>query len=140
MTPIFSDAHLQQQFERDGFVVIPFLNEQEVKNLSSLFYELHKQVPQNFYSTTFNASQEFKQQINAATEKVVGSKVAATFTGIKKLGSSFLCKAPGEGGKMPVHQDWTVVDESKYCSVTIWIPLIDTNEKNGAIRVLRGSH
>jgi len=140
MSPLFNDTQLQQQFERDGFVVIPFLNDTEVSGLSSLFYELHKQVPQNFYSTTFNASPEFKQQINDYTEKTFGAKVDSTFTGIKKLGSSFLCKAPGEGGKMPVHQDWTVVDESKFCSVTIWIPLVDTNEKNGAIRVLRGSH
>ena len=140
MKRIFSDSKLQQQFERDGFVVIPFLNEDEVKTLSACFYDLHKQLPQNFYSTTFNTSAEFKQQINEQTNTVFGAKIDALFSDVKKLGSSFLCKAPGEGGKMPVHQDWTVVDESNFCSTTIWIPLVDTNEKNGAIRVLRGSH
>ena len=140
MTPIFNDSKLQEQFEKDGFVVIPFLNDEEVKTLSSFFYDLHKQVPQNFYSTTFSTSPEFKEQISDKTNQVFDAKVDGVFTGIKKLGSSFLCKAPGEGGKMPVHQDWTVVDESKYCSVTIWIPLVDTNEENGAIRMLRGSH
>ena len=140
LTPIFNDTRLQQQFEKDGFVVIPFLNEAEANKLSSFFYELHNNVPENFYSTTFNASPEFKGRINEETNNVFGSKIDGLLTGIKKLGSSFLCKAPGAGGKMPVHQDWTVVDESKFCSVTIWIPLVDTNEKNGAIRVLCGSH
>ena len=140
MTPIFNDSKLQEQFEKDGFLVIPFLKKGEVNKLSSFFYELHNNVPENFYSTTFNTSPEFKQKINEETNQVFGNKIDAVFTGIKKLGSSFLCKAPGQGGKMPVHQDWTVVDESKFCSVTVWIPLVDTNEKNGAIRVLRGSH
>jgi ectoine hydroxylase-related dioxygenase (phytanoyl-CoA dioxygenase family) len=140
MTPIFNDSKLQEQFEKDGFVVVPFLNEAEVNTLSSLFYKLHKQVPENFYSTTFSASPELKEEINEQTNRVFGSKTDQLFGNIKKLGSSFLCKAPGEGGKMHVHQDWTVVDESKFCSVTVWVPLVDTSEKNGAIRVLRGSH
>lgn len=140
MTPIFNDSKLQQQFDRDGYVVVPFLKQDDINSLTSLFYELHKQVPENFYSTTFSASPEFKQQINAQTEKAFESKVGEVFTDVKKLGSSFLCKAPGQGGKMPVHQDWTVVDEPNFCSVTIWVPLVDTDEKNGAIRVLPGSH
>jgi ectoine hydroxylase-related dioxygenase (phytanoyl-CoA dioxygenase family) len=140
MARIFNDDKLQKQFDRDGYIVVPFLNETEVKDLSSLFYEMHKEVPGNFYSTTFNASPEFKQRINEQTEKAFGPKADGLFTGIEKLGSSYLCKSPGKDSKMPVHQDWTVVDESKFESVTIWVPLVDTNEINGAIRVLPGSH
>ena len=85
MTPIFNDSKLQQQFEKDGFVVIPFLNEAEVNKLSSFFYELHNNVPHNFYSTTFNASPEFKAHINEETNNVFGGKIDGLFTGIKKL-------------------------------------------------------
>ena len=140
MARIFNDSKLQQQFERDGYIVVPFLEEAAVKDLAALFYELHNEVPGNFYSTTFNASPEFKQRINDQAEKACGKLVDDMFSDIKKLGSSFLSKAPGATSKMPVHQDWTVVDESKFDSVTIWIPLIDTNENNGAIKVLPGSH
>jgi ectoine hydroxylase-related dioxygenase (phytanoyl-CoA dioxygenase family) len=140
MARIFTDNKLQQQFERDGYVVVPFLNESEINDLAALFYEMHKEVPGNFYSSTFNASPEFKERINLQTQKAFGPRVEGLFTNIKKLGSSYLCKAPGPHGKMPVHQDWTVVDESKFESVTIWVPLVDTTEENGAIRVLPGSH
>ena len=140
MIPVFKNPELQTQFDKDGFVILPFLSEPAVSNLKSFFYDLHNQIPNNFYSTTFNKSSEFKKQITTTAETFLGPKADEFFSEIKKLGSSFLCKAPGEGGKMPVHQDWTVVDESKFCSVTIWIPLVDTDEKNGAIRVLPGSH
>jgi len=41
---------------------------------------------------------------------------------------------------MPIHQDWTVVDESRFCSVTIWCALQDTDGTNGAMQVIAGSH
>ncbi|HXH19831.1 MAG TPA: phytanoyl-CoA dioxygenase family protein, partial [Chitinophagales bacterium] len=90
--------------------------------------------------TTFSDNIDFKKSITDFAERIYASKVESLFQDFKKLGSSFLCKSPGAESKMPVHQDWTVVDESKYYSVTIWVPLVDTDESNGAIRVLRGSH
>lgn len=138
---VFKDPILQRQFDRDGYIVVPFLSKEEVASLTALFYELHPQSPgEPFYSTTFNKEEPFKKIVTERTGKIFDRVVDGYFEKIKKLGSSFLRKAPGEAGKMPVHQDWTVVDESKYCSVTIWVPLVDTAEANGAMRVLPGSH
>ncbi len=142
MTPrIFKDAALQSQFDKDGYVVIPLLNGEDVKALTNLFYELHPQNPvEPFYSTTFNKDEGFKQIVTERAGKIFDPVVGNYFEHFKKLGSSFLSKAPGEQGKMPVHQDWTVVDESKFYSATIWVPLVNTTEGNGAMRVLPGSH
>ncbi|CAK9249854.1 unnamed protein product [Sphagnum jensenii] len=41
---------------------------------------------------------------------------------------------------MPLHADWTYVDEDQFRSVAVWIPLIDTNEENGCLGVIEGSH
>ena len=102
---------------------------------------MHPQNPvEPFYSTTFNKDEGFKKTVTERTGKIFDPIAANYFGHIKKLGSSFLSKAPGNAGKMPVHQDWTVVDESKYASITIWVPLVDTSETNGAMRVLPGSH
>ncbi|MDZ4846222.1 MAG: phytanoyl-CoA dioxygenase family protein [Chitinophagales bacterium] len=140
VTRIFKESGLQEQFDRDGFVVLPLLNTEEVTKLTVFFHSLHQQAPSGFYSSVFSDNLEFKNSIKTFAEKIYASKVDSTFQGIRKLGASFLCKSPGAEGRMPVHQDWTVVDESKFCSITIWVPLVDTDESNGAIRVLRGSH
>lgn len=137
---IFKDDATQVQFERDGYITIPFLNSEEVNHLKSVYSEVFSKAPDDFHSTSFFEDEALKQTISAKVEALYTQKVDALFAPIQKLGSSFLTKSPGERGELPIHADWTVVDESKYCSVTIWVPLIDTNEDNGAIQVLPGSH
>ena len=137
---IFKNDATQIQFERDGYITLPFLNTQEVETLKTVYNEVFQQAPLNFHSTSFFEDEALKQKISQKVEALYQHKVEELFAPIQKLGGSFLTKSPGEKGELPIHADWTVVDESKYCSVTIWVPLIDTNEVNGAIQVLPGSH
>lgn len=137
---IFKDAAIQAQFDRDGYVVMDFISREEVDKISKKFYALHPNLPKGFYSAAYNPDEKFKEEIFTYTEKIFQPLLDKKFENFKKLGSTFLCKSPGEEGKKGVHQDWTVVDESKFYSCTIWIPLVDTNEENGTIRVIPGSH
>lgn len=137
---IFNDPNLQARFDRDGYVVFDFITAEQAQEIASKFYELHTDLPKGFYSAAFNPNDDFKRDIFEQTERVFGNAITQNFKDIKKLGATFLCKAPGPEGKMPVHQDWTVVDESKYYSATIWVPTVDTTEENGALRVIPGSH
>src|SRR5690348_6541960 len=108
---IFKDEKLQRLFDTDGFVVIPFLSAGQVASCRDLYENVTKQQPQGFHSTSFNPDINVKQKINTEVENVLGANADALFTGIKKLGSSFLTKPEGATGAMPVHQDWTIVDE-----------------------------
>jgi ectoine hydroxylase-related dioxygenase (phytanoyl-CoA dioxygenase family) len=137
---IFKDDILNSQFERDGYITMPFLNKEEVDELTILYNAIFTAIPENFHSSSFFEDNTLKQKISAQIEALYAKKVDNLFAPIQKLGSSFLTKSPGEKGELPIHADWTVVDEAKYYSVTIWVPLIDTNEENGAIQVLPGSH
>src|SRR5687767_5451043 len=56
------------------------------------------------------------------------------------FGSSFLYKTPGSGSELAMHQDWTIVDETRHMALNIWVPLCDVDENNGALHVLPGSH
>lgn len=137
---IFCNENNQRQFDTDGYVIIPFLSEKEVSVLKILYAEVIRQIPLSFHSTSFITDDVLKQKINQEVEKIYCKKTESLFHDIKKLGSSFLTKPTGVTGAMPVHQDWTIVDEEKFYSATIWVPLHDVNEDNGAIRVLPGSH
>jgi ectoine hydroxylase-related dioxygenase (phytanoyl-CoA dioxygenase family) len=137
---IFRDKKLQQQFELNGYVVIPFLTSAQVEELRGFFFANHPNLPEGFYSSSFNTDAEHKQRVNAKIESVLCNTVNDCFGSIKKLGSCFLNKQPGAISEMPIHQDWTVVNEPEFDSITVWIPLQDVNETNGAIQVIDGSH
>lgn len=138
--PIFKDKEIQTRFDRDGYAVIDFISKTDTEFVAKKFYELHPELPRGFYAAAINADDAFKQEIYEHTEKIFGNAIDAHFENYKKLGSTYLCKAPGAESKVNVHQDWTTVDETQYYSATIWVPLLDTSEENGALRVLPGSH
>ena len=61
--------------------------------------------------------------------------------GHKCLLGSFLEKRPvPASGEVPLHQDWTFVDEAEFQSYNFWCPLEDVGESNGCLWVLPGSH
>ena len=41
---------------------------------------------------------------------------------------------------MPMHQDWSFVDEQRAASVGLWIPLTDVDLSTGCLQVVPGSH
>ena len=137
---LFQDRSLQSQFDRDGYVVIPFLSADEIAQLRNHYQQCFSERPPHFYSSTFITDVERKAEIHQPIQRLLQPKVDHCFKDFQPLGSSFLVKPPGASGKMQVHQDWTVVDESRFCSLTVWIPLVDTTADNGAIRVSPGSH
>ncbi|MFM7005941.1 MAG: phytanoyl-CoA dioxygenase family protein [Flavobacteriales bacterium] len=138
--PIFKDPQLNSDFELNGFVVLPLLSAQEVAALHALYAPAEFENPAGFYSTSFSQNDGLKNKLNAQISACVAPKAAQVFEPFKPLGSCYLSKAPGPSGQMPIHQDWTVVDETTYDSITIWIPLQDVDASNGALQVIPGSH
>ncbi|WP_373566141.1 phytanoyl-CoA dioxygenase family protein, partial [Salmonella enterica] len=49
-------------------------------------------------------------------------------------------KKPGNDGHCYAHQDWSMVEEPRYTSVTVWCALMDMTPENGCLRALKGSH
>ncbi|MDB5282615.1 MAG: hypothetical protein JWO06_1690 [Bacteroidota bacterium] len=136
---ILSDQKLNKDLEDKGYVVVPFFDVEQVEALRQI-YQHHKGNSPYFHSTTFFDDLEEKKKVSEEVGAVFDAPVKKFFEGYRLMGASFLCKPPGQGGHMPVHQDWTIVDESRFGSYTIWVPLQEVDENNGAITVLDGSH
>ncbi len=139
MLPV-QEPYLQQLLNSNGFFVIPFINKEIVQQLQSIYTKHFSQEKMAFYSTSFHDDLDLKKQVNAEILQLLTPILQTHFTDYKLLGTSFLKKEPNENNPLPLHQDWTVTDEEKFGSFTIWIPLQDTNTENGAIRVIEGSH
>jgi ectoine hydroxylase-related dioxygenase (phytanoyl-CoA dioxygenase family) len=134
------NTELAAKLESDGFVLVPFLNAEKVEKLKNIYNQIDFQTDQLFWSSSFFESNEQKKELSARVETLISENVDAVLEDFKTLGAGFLTKFPGQYSEMPIHQDWTVVDEEKFGSYTIWIALTDTTAENGALEVIPGSH
>lgn len=140
MLKVFRDQALQDAFEKDGFVVVPFYTEAEVKELTELYYRMHPQDEKGFFPSTFSKDKNYRVVADAEIRRVCQRGIDQYLENIKVICGSFIVKSPGPESAMCVHQDMTLVDESKYTGINIWVPLVDLTPQNGALQALRGSH
>ena len=136
---IFLDKTQNDELAKKGYVVVPFFSDEELKHAIALHAKFKSSSPY-FHSTTFSKDVDWKKELNEEGAKIFSKRISSLFAAHKNLGVSFLTKPRGEGGHMPVHQDWTIVDETRFGSFTVWVPIQDVNESNGAITVIDGSH
>ncbi len=139
---IFKDDNLQSLFDKQGYVVVPFIDEAEVKQLNDLFDELHPNLPEGggFVSGSYSSDYEYKKKASDLIVKALSRHYERLFVNYQPFGAAFLFKMSSETSELGVHQDWTIVDETKYVALNCWIPLIDINETSGGLQVLPGSH
>jgi hypothetical protein len=137
-------------FRRDGYIVIPFLDQAQVDELRQFYFQHHEEddvrrqtIPSyapGFYTSTFNNDLAYRQAMNAAVTRVCAPALERVFVEYRVFFAGFLVKLPDANGRLRVHQDPTLVDEARFMPVNVWCPLQDIDERNGALRVLPGSH
>jgi phytanoyl-CoA dioxygenase PhyH len=137
---IFKDAALQKQFEEDGFLKIALLNDESVSQLLALFRNYFPDPSADFFSSSYENDFPRKKEISNAIGKIVFPHLETIFIDYTWFGSAFLSKGNGPRSEMPMHQDWTIVDETKFIALNIWTPLQHTTEENGTLEVIQGSH
>lgn len=137
---IFKDSALQAQFDQDGYVQIPLLEPQDIPALRTLFQQYFPNPAPGFFSSSYLPDFELKKEISQAIVAILEKRMASYFANYRLLGSAFLSKNPGKRSEMPLHQDWTIVDESEHVAVNVWTPLQDADQRNGSLQVLKGSH
>ncbi|MBW4696273.1 MAG: phytanoyl-CoA dioxygenase family protein [Lyngbya sp. HA4199-MV5] len=149
MRNVFLSAALQQEFERNGYIIMPLLSAEEV---SFVLSELQLMKPDNnfnpdrppnqpsYHLTDADTNVEYKRTAKNFIANVLASHLERIFDHYKIIGANFIIKPPGKG-RFYVHHDWTFVsDPENYTSLTLWCPLVDTDESNGTLQVVEGSH
>lgn len=137
---IFKDAALQETFHREGYVIVPFINKDQVQQLQALYTSIYPKGVEGFFTTTFANDVNHREKVNRSIREICKGQIEALFRDYKILFSSYIVKAPGENSELKMHQDMTLVDEKQFSGMNIWCPLVDLDAENGAIEVLPKSH
>lgn len=136
----FHEAEYSKRLEEDGYATFDLLRDHDVAALTAIFNEHHSSSPEGFYATTHLDDKEKRKALSDQAMSILSCRIESHFENIELLGGAFISKSPGQKGILPLHQDWNLVDERKARSYNLWIPLVDVNEENGAMRMLAGSH
>ena len=152
MRNVFKDENLETQFQKDGYVIIPFLNADEVEFLKNKYFETLEQSGGNIgeeeanikdkitYDFTFiNKNIEYKKMIYKLISEKFKPHYDKYLDNYRPIIANFIRKQSNDG-EVPLHQNWAFVDEKKVTSVSIWCPLVDSSSKNGTLEVTPGSH
>ncbi|GHC06581.1 hypothetical protein GCM10010080_20930 [Thermomonas carbonis] len=140
MKRVLRELGLQQALERDGYVIVDFIDAGQVAALEEHYRKTHPDPVEGFYASTFAGDKAYREDVDRKIREVCNDRIQALTRDIKVIFGSYIVKASDEGSQMNIHQDMTLVDENEFCGINIWCPLVDLDEHNGALHVLPGSH
>lgn len=137
---IFYNNKLNDSLRKEGFVIVPLLDENDLNSLENFFYSTDNEFQKKFTTYACNDS-DYKKKADTLIKSVIGEKLNSIITTeMIPFWGNFMMKTPDEGSDMPLHTDWQYVDEENYISLNVWTPLTDTNLENGAFHVVPKSH
>ena len=129
------------EIEAQGYAVASVLSEPELALLRRAFERLEPARIAGFHSTLLHADPARRRAVDTVLRAILAPRLAELLPGLGLVVCSFAAKGPGDGGgSLPLHQDWTFVDEARYPSLGLWCPLVDVDEANGCLAVVPGSH
>lgn len=139
--PLFKDRELDEALFNRGYITLPFLNEEEVAQLKELFYKYHSEEDvHGIHVSSHVNDNDTIAKINDSIRAIFKRAIEEHIDNGQTLGGTFISKGAQSLDALEPHQDWSIVDESRFRSYTIWVPLVDTNNDNGCLYVLPYSH
>lgn len=130
------DLHL---FSENGYLILPLLSKQTIQAIQNLYENTKNESgisDKNFFTTIWSNNQSYKEIVGNGLKAILEPLLNQHLQSFKSVFANFMVKKAGENSQLHPHQDWSFTDEEKYFSITAWIPLIDVDEKNGALQVL----
>ena len=157
-SPKFLSSAQIEQFNQHGFISpLPGFAEEEIDKQRQYFDKLLQQLtvaPEkgdsqfggvdkrdsvqyslNCYHTKLRGIWEtiYAEPLLRGVRDLLGNDVVAWAT-------HYFCKLPGDGKAVSFHQDASYWGLTPAKTVTVWLALDDTDEENGAMQFLPGSH
>jgi hypothetical protein len=145
MRTAFIDGSQEESLTKRGYVVTDFLEPEELQALRHGVKELGfgRNSIWNFKDrlrvSVTQASVEKRGEIFDMLSRILRGPVARRLEEYRILRVAIFDKLPGGRG-VRVHQHANLVDESRFRSLTIWVPLTDTTQRMGTLNVIDGSH
>ena len=137
----FRNPALQTVFDATGFVVVPIFDADRIAVLERGWHNLLDPIRNYpFSASVMTGDAAYRDAVDALLSDAFSGPVAAIFDDYRFVLGNFLTKAPFADAPIPLHQDGMFVDEARFESVNLWVPLRTVGPQNGCLKVMPGSH
>ncbi len=143
----FADESINQQMAISGFAVLPTkVTSATVAALSDLYQGVVEQVGRDssgvFLPSMMITHLELRARLWDGVQSILAPLCDPLFMPdtTTVIGGSFVSKPGAENSARNPHQDPSVFDETREVSISLWIPLTDSDSSNGTLCLLPGSH
>jgi hypothetical protein len=149
MRQVFRDNALQEAYQPNGHVKVEMLSREEV---SAILAEIKTMRPQDkfaplspdgkdtrYHCSFLDSNKAYKAQVHQVISSFFEPHIDSCLKDYKILNCNFYVKPP-HSGEFQVHQNWPAIADIDDTTVTVWCPLVDVVESNGALQVVSGSH
>jgi hypothetical protein len=140
MKKVFRDESMQEEFEKNGFVIVDFYSPEQVEKVKALYHKLHPKDEEGFFPSTFSKNKNYRETTDTELKRIGNNRFNELLQDFQIINGSFIVKSPGEDSYLHVHQDMTLVDESAFTGINIWTTTVDLTDENGVLYALPESH
>lgn len=124
----------------NGYYLDQTLSENSIEQLEKLYHENHRFKVSGMFNSMYAKDVGYRKKMHNQITAILGNYLTTNFQDYKVVYSVFFLKGPATNTFLFTHQDLSLVDEFKYSSIHLWIPLTDITLNNGAVCLIDKSH
>jgi hypothetical protein len=140
MKRIFKNLQQQEEFEKNGFIIVDFYTIEEIEEVKNLYHNLHPKGEVGFFPSAYSNDKKYRETTDSELKRIGHRRFNEIFQDFQVINGCFIVKSPGESSYLHVHQDMTLVDESEFTGINVWTTTVDLTDENGVLYALPGSH
>lgn len=135
------DPEADERLHTHGYATMPVLGPDEVAELRAAYHAIAGGARDGMVVDYTRTDRGAMEAVNALLDPVWERHLGRLFVDHRCVFSTFAVKYPGPSS-MFLHEDRSWVDERRFRSGTLWIPLVDASPEraNGCLHVIPGSH
>jgi hypothetical protein len=139
---IVIDDNMRGELYNIGYLIGGNIGEEKIDRLIQLYKSKHSlnSTEGGMFYSLYSKDLEYRKIIHDEINTILLPFYNRFFSDFKSVINSFIVKTPGPHSDFTLHQDSTGLDENKFSPLSIWIPLQDTDIKNGALCVVPKTH
>jgi hypothetical protein len=137
---VFKNSDLDLRLRGEGYLILDLLTGEDTNNLSKSFAQFSYCHRYDFSTTVLTEEFAVRKKVHQTLSAVLSRRLLSVLDNYKIILASYAVKLPqAPDSRVGLHQDFTFIDEQSGIGLSIWCPLVEVNQDNGWLGVVRGS-